>query len=270
MTQLEFELIDSHCHLTFDPLSSQVESVLARAEAAGVKGCITAGTDLGDSRACVAMAARFDNVWATVGVHPHEAAEADEQTWSAIAELLDGGGAVAVGETGLDYHYGFSNRSSQQAAFIRQIALAERYDLPLVIHCREAVGDALALLGEHARRPARGVFHCFTGTRDEVVRVLDAGWHVSLSGIVTFRNADAVRQAAQAIPTSRLLLETDAPYCSPEPVRKCRVNEPAHAVHVCRFLADLRGVAAAELAEQCNAAAEALFGLRRGPCPHGS
>ncbi len=256
------DLIDSHCHLTFEPLAQQVEAVLARARATGVSRCVTIGTDVEDSRAAVALSSRFVDVWATAGVHPHEAGKATDATWSDLARLLETAGPVAVGETGLDYHYDFSDRAAQQEAFIQQIALAERYDLPLVIHSRDAVDDALNLLAKHSRRAARGVFHCFTGTRDEVVRILDAGWYVSLSGIVTFKNATAVREAAEVIPPDRLLLETDAPYNSPEPIRKVRPNEPAHLVHTCRFLADLYGLSPAELAKRCNAAAETLFDLR--------
>jgi len=270
MAEPELDLIDSHCHLTFDPLGEQVDAVLDRARAAGVRRCITVGTDLADSRAAVELARRFDNVWATAGVHPHEAGKANETTWSGLTELLEKRcqesflrGPTAVGETGLDYHYDLSDRASQRAAFIRQIALAERYDLPLVIHCREAVDDALAVLGEHSQRPAWGVFHCFTGMRDEATRILDAGWHISLSGIVTFKNATDLRQAAKVIPLDRLLIETDAPYCSPEPIRKIRPNEPAHMVHTCRFLADLHGLEPHALAQRCNIAAEKLFGLQQ-------
>lgn len=255
------DLIDSHCHLTFDGLIENVEAVLARATAEGVRRCITVGTDAADSGAAIALARRFDNVWATAGVHPHEAARTDEQTWSDLAELAVAGQVVAVGETGLDYHYDLSDRASQQRAFARQIVLAEERELPLVIHCRQAVDDALSILAEHSQHPARGVFHCFTGTRSEVLRILDAGWHVSLSGIVTFKNAAELREAARAIPLDRLLIETDAPYCSPEPVRKTRPNEPALLTHSCRFLAELYGLSPTELAARCNATARRLFGL---------
>ncbi|MBN1347277.1 MAG: TatD family hydrolase [Phycisphaerae bacterium] len=255
------DLIDSHCHLTLQPLSRRVEDVLEEASAVGVRRCVTIGIDVADSRAATSLAARFENVWATAGVHPHEAGKADEGTWAELAEVLEAGGVVAVGETGLDYHYDFSHPERQREAFIRQIGLAERYDLPLVIHCREAVADALAILSEHGTREARGVFHCFTGTRDEAVGILEAGWHISLSGIVTFKNARDVREAAKIIPPDRLLLETDAPYCSPEPVRNVHPNTPGHVVHTCRFLAELYGESAAALAARCNAAAEGLFGL---------
>ena len=256
------DLIDSHGHLTFEPLDRCAEDVLNRARAVGVRRCITIGTDLEDSRRAVEMAGRHEGVWATAGIHPHQAGRVEEATWRQFEALLAGGGVVAVGETGLDFHYAFSDRASQQDAFVRQIALAERYGLPLVIHCRQAVEEALEILARHGHRSAHGVFHCFTGTRDEVRRILEAGWYVSLSGIVTFKNAAALREAAAAIPLDRLLIETDAPYNSPEPVRKVRPNEPAHLVHTCRFLADLYRVPPDELAARCNRAAEILFGLK--------
>jgi TatD DNase family protein len=261
MSSPELDLIDSHCHLTFDVLAADLSAVLNRAKAAGVRRCVTVGTTIDDTRTAVRLASRLDDVWATAGVHPHEAAKTDETTWSDLAAILRAGGAVAVGETGFDYHYDFSDRESQRRAFTRQIVLAEQFDLPLVIHCREAVDEALDLLAACARRPARGVFHCFTGTRDEASRILDAGWHISLSGIVTFRNASNLRRAAEIIPPERLLLETDAPFNSPEPVRKIRTNEPAHLVHTCRFLANLYGVTPTDLANRCNAAAARLFDL---------
>jgi TatD DNase family protein len=261
MSPPDIDLIDSHCHLTFEPLGNQIEAVLTRARAAGVRRCITVGTDTEDCRRALAAARQYDGVRAIAGVHPHQAGRADESTWVQLEALLQGGGAVAVGETGLDYHYDFSDRASQQDAFVRQIAIAERMGLPLVIHARESIEDTLAILTRYSHRPACGVFHCFTGTPDEVRHILDAGWHVSLSGIVTFRNAGKLREAAKLIPLDRLLLETDAPYNSPEPVRRLRPNEPAYLVHTCHFLADLYGVAPTDLADRCNRTAEKLFRL---------
>ncbi len=259
------DLIDTHCHLTYEGLGDQVDAVLDRARRAGVRRCITVGTDVADSRAVLDVSGRHDNVWAVVGVHAHEAGKTSSETWSDLASLLEPAGTaprpVAVGETGLDYHYDFSDRPSQRDGFVEQIALAERCDLPLVIHCREAVDDALLILDDHRTRDARGVFHCFTGTPDEAATIVQAGWYLSLSGIVTFKNAAELRDAARLVPLDRLLLETDAPFCSPEPIRHVRPNEPAHVVHTCRYLAEVLDVDVDELARQCNANAERLFGL---------
>ena len=151
-----------------------MSEVLAEAAEAGVRRCVTVGTDVEDSKSAISLARRFENVWATAGIHPHEAGKTCATTWPQLAELLRSGSVVAVGETGLDYHYDFSDRESQREAFVRQIALAHEVDLPLIIHCRQAVDDALAILGQSCRGPARGVFHCFTGTREEAFRILDA------------------------------------------------------------------------------------------------
>jgi TatD DNase family protein len=257
------DLIDSHCHLTAEQFRGQIAAVLDRARAAGVRRCITVGTDLDDIRRAIEMARGAEGLWAVGGLHPHHSGQATDAMWADLDALLAGGGLVAVGETGLDFHYDFSDRASQSAAFARHIELAERHGLPIVIHSRESVDESLELLSRCMHRPAWGVFHCFTGTADEARRILEAGWHISLSGIVTFRNADALREAARIIPLDRLLLETDAPYNSPEPVRKMRVNEPAHLVHTCRFLAGLYGMRAEQLADQANRNAERLFGLNR-------
>ncbi len=258
------ELVDSHCHLTFDALAENVDRVFALSAELGVRRFVTVGTDIADSRAALKLARQYDGIWATAGVHPHEAGKTDESTWTELVHLLELGEAVALGETGLDYHYDFSDHASQRNAFARQIELAERFDLPLVIHCRDAVDDALALLAETKARGPHGVFHCFTGTAAEAARILNAGWYISLAGIVTFKNAHDLREAAKAIPIDRLLLETDAPYNSPEPVRKVRPNIPGHVAHTCAFLASLRRIATPELAARCNENAQALFRLRGG------
>jgi len=259
----DLDLIDSHCHLTYEPLASQVEAVLDRAAAAGVRHCITIGTDLEDSRRVVDLARRRPDVSAVVGLHPHNAGQASEPLWSGLEDLLKAGGILAVGETGLDYHYDFSVPDLQREAFVRHIELAERFNLPLVIHCREAVEDALSILAAHCHRSPWGVFHCFTGTPREAKQIIEAGWYISLAGIVTFKNADNVRESAGVIPLDRLLIETDAPFNSPEPVRKVRPNEPAHLVHTCGFLAGLFQLSSAEMARKANQTAQSLFKFQK-------
>ena len=261
MTDNTPTFIDSHCHLTAKELACDVEGVLRRAGQAGVRRCITIGTALEDSRQTVALASRFDGVSATAGILPSGRDSIEESEWTGLAGLLDAGGVVGVGETGLDYHWDSIDRALERDAFLRQIALAETYDLPLVIHCREAVDDTLAILADRGRQPPRGVFHCFTGTRDEAARIIEAGWHISLSGIATYKNAEQIRRAAEVIPPDRLLLETDAPYNTPAPIRKKRPNEPAHMVHTCLCLADVYEEAPAELARRCTQTTERLFGL---------
>ncbi len=242
---------DSHCHLTLDRVG---EAAVAGARAAGVDGMVTVGCDLTDSRAAAAVAARHDGVWATAGVHPHEARHGAD----GLADLLDDPSVVAVGECGLDYHYDHSPRDVQRRVFAEQVGLALDRDLPLVIHTREAWDDTFAVLADGV--PGRTVFHCFTGGPDEAARALALGAHLSFSGIVTFPSADDVRAAVAVCPLDRVLVETDSPYLAPVPHRG-RPNTPAHVGLVGSGVAAVGGweVAAVESATSANA--RRVFGL---------
>ncbi|MCG3179873.1 MAG: D-aminoacyl-tRNA deacylase [Phycisphaerae bacterium] len=257
------KIVDSHCHLTHEKIAVQLDDVLARARSAGVGAFLTVGCGPEDAARAVALAAGHDDVWAAVGIHPHDAETFSPDAMSRITPLLEHDRVVAVGEIGLDYHYDFSPRVAQQEAFAAQLEVAARADLPVIIHCREAIPDALATIARCRADglAVRGVFHCFTGTAAEIVQVVAAGFHVSLAGMVTFKKSDELRDAARLIPVDQLLLETDCPYLSPEPVRKVKVNEPAHLLHTFRFLADLLGASEQELAERTNANAQSLFGI---------
>jgi TatD DNase family protein len=214
--------VDSHCHVPYGEGRFRIEEdVLADARAAGVAAFVTVGTDRAQSLAGIEVAARHADVWATVGLHPHDAKNGTDT----VADLLDRPRVVAVGECGLDYHYDHSPREVQRTAFAEQVAWAHRLDLALVIHTRSAWDDTFAILGE-AGMPERTVFHCFTGGPDEARRALDAGGHLSFSGIATFPGAPEVREAAALCPADRLLVETDAPYLAPVPHRG-RTNTPA-------------------------------------------
>lgn len=256
-------LTDSHCHLTSGKLLPRADEVLAAARAAGVTTCITVASDVADARAALGLARRHEGVFCTAGIHPHEASAAAEHALAQLEEVLAAGGAkaVAVGEIGLDYHYDFSPRDAQRRWFEAQLDLAGRLGRPVIVHTREATEDTLAMLAPWAGRLA-GVIHSFTGGPDEARRFLDQGWHVSFSGIVTFRNSPDNRAAAAIVPADRLLIETDSPYLSPEPVRKIHPNTPAHVAHVARCLADARGITADALADLTTANARRLFGLR--------
>jgi TatD DNase family protein len=212
---------DSHCHLDDDGLPGGTDAALVAARAAGVATFVCVGTDAARSAAAVAIAAAHDDVWATVGLHPHDA----HQGVATIVDLLDRPRVVAIGECGLDYHYDHSAREVQRAAFAAQVGLAQERDLPLVIHTREAWADTFSILATEGV-PATTVFHCFTGGPDEARRCLDLGAYLSFSGIVSFKTADDVRAAAALCPEDRLLIETDAPYLAPVPHRGRR-NEPA-------------------------------------------
>lgn len=255
-------LTDTHCHLTNDRLAARAQAVLEEARAAGVVACITAASDVADSRAAAELAGGLEGVYCSAGVHPHEAKDAQEGYVGQLEQIIRGAGkkCVAVGEIGLDYHYDFSPRDRQRQVFGEQLELAARLRLPVIVHCREAVEDTLAMLAGAAGRVA-GVIHSFTGDSAEVRRFLDQGWHIGFAGILTFKTAQANREAASLVPAEKLLVETDAPYLSPEPVRKVFPNVPAHVLHTARLLAELRGVSLEVLAGQTTANACRLFGL---------
>ena len=255
-------LIDTHAHLTFPELRDQVDAVLARCDETGVERVITVGTDLADALSAIDLARRYPGrIHAAVGVHPHEAGKVSESDLDKIIGLWDDPAVVGLGEMGLDYHYDFADRGVQRKVLERQLAAASSRSQPLVIHCREAFEDVAPLLLEHGfdQRPA--VFHCFTGTAAEALKIAEHGWRISFTGIVTFPRSTELQEIAKSYPKNALMIETDSPYLSPAPVRGKRPNEPAHVAHVAAFLAQLRGVSLEELTEQTRRNSMAFFGL---------
>jgi len=236
-------LIDSHCHLDSAEFDIDREEVIARAGAAGIEHMVAIGTGNGppDFEAGVRLADQYAEFYATVGIHPHEAAKATEDGYQRIAALVKHPKVVAIGEIGLDYHYDFSPRDTQKAVFIEQMAIAGQARKPIVIHTREAWAETIALIEEHwAAHGLGGIMHCFSGGPDEARRALDLGFYLSFGGILTFPKAIEVQTAAKTAPRDRILLETDAPYLAPVPQRGKR-NEPSFMVHTARKLAELRG-----------------------------
>ena len=256
-------LIDSHAHLTDENLIGDVEGVLARAATAGVEGIITIAQTVADSARTIALARQYKDLFATVGVHPHEAAKTTAGDWSRLQEFFADPAVVGCGEIGLDYHYDFSDRRSQREAFGRQLEMAADQDLPLVVHCREALDDTVCLLadGGYDGRPV--VFHCFSGTPAEADVIASHGWRVSFAGLVTYKSARDVQAVAREYPPELLMIETDSPYLSPVPVRSALPNEPAHLVHTARFLAQLRSEDLDKLVERTAANTREFFGLGR-------
>ena len=242
--------IDNHCHLRADD-----PDTIADARAAGVTRLITVGTDLEHSAEAIRVATAHDGVWATAGVHPHDAT----QGLDGIAALLDHPKVVAVGEAGLDYYYDHSPRDTQQAVFAAQIAMAHERDLPLVIHTRDAWDDTFRILDREGV-PRRTVFHCFTGGPDEAASALTRGALLSISGIVTFKTADDVRAAVRASPLERLLVETDAPYLAPVPHRG-KPNRPAWVPLVGAAIATLKQRTIVEIEAVTWANAATFYGL---------
>ena len=254
---------DSHCHLDEDRFASDRDAVLARAIAAGVTTMITigAGGPMRCNHEAVALAAAHPQIFATVGVHPHDASTATAEVLDEIERLAGQPKVVAIGETGLDYYYDNSPRPVQQQAFRRSVALARRLGLPVSVHLRDAYDEAARILREERVAEVGGVIHCFSGGPAEARTFLDLGFHLSFSGILTFKTAEDIRAAARFAPLDRLLIETDAPFLAPVPCRGRR-NEPALVLFTARALAELRGLSLDELAGLTRANTAALFRLR--------
>ena len=255
------ELIDTHCHLTFEQLADDIEAVLARSVLEDVTGWITVGTDPQQNRKAIELADKFKNMYAAVGIHPHDARDVTPQTLTELKELAQDEKVVALGETGLDFHYNFSSPSDQKQAFAAQLKIAKELNLPVIIHCREAFDETMEILRQYGRSIKGVVFHCFSGSAEQAKTVLDYGFYISFTGVVTFKNAELISKAAKIVPTDRLMLETDCPYMSPEPMRKQKINEPALMIHTARYLAELKQMDLTDFANAVTATSKNFFDL---------
>jgi TatD DNase family protein len=264
---LEFgeRVIDSHCHLADDAFIPDLDAVIQRAKSAGLSGalCIVDATIPQEAARVRQVRDIWPEVGCAVGVHPHHAGkftDRSDEVELVVSELLEANcGIRAIGEIGLDYHYDFSPRDLQQEVFRRQVSLARDCSLPIIIHTREADEDTIRILHDEGHGEVRGVFHCFAGDAGFARKALDLGFHISFSGIVTFRRAENVREAAQLVPADRLLAETDAPYLAPVPYRGKR-NEPSWVARVIEVLAEVRGQSVNDVAEATTGTFWALFG----------
>jgi TatD DNase family protein len=252
------DLFDTHAHLHFPEFDADREAMLARARDAGVRRFVTIGTEPESSRAAVAFADREADVWATVGIHPHDAAGADAAALAEIERLAVGPRVVAIGEIGLDYFRDLSPRDEQRRVFRALLALARRVAKPVVIHCREAHEDVLGILGEERVGEVGGIMHCFSGDVAIARRCLDLGLLVSLAGPVTYPNARALPEVARFVPPDRLVVETDCPFLPPQGYRGKR-NEPAYLAITAARVAELRGEPLEEMAARLTANACALL-----------
>jgi TatD DNase family protein len=242
------KLVDSHCHLDDGRFEEDRDAVIERALEAGVTAMLTIGTGSGppDLEAAIRLAARYDCLYSSVGVHPHDAAKADGTTIQRLEDLLRAPKVLGLGEIGLDYFYNNSPRETQRRLFIEQLELASARAVPVIIHTRDAWPDTFELLQRHWNPTAGGIMHCFSGGPAEAQRSMELGFHISFSGIVTYPKAVEVHEAAKLVPRERLLVETDSPYLAPVPHRGKR-NEPAFATYTAECVAALRGEAVNEI-----------------------
>jgi TatD DNase family protein len=256
--------VDSHCHLNYKGLVEDQEGVLRRARESGVAGMLNISTRSAEWNDVIAVAERHDDVWASVGIHPHDADTHAEVEAATLVEKAAHPRVVGIGETGLDFYYDRSDRDRQRASFRSHIAAARETGLPLIVHTREAEADTAQILEEEMGKGAfPGVIHCFTASADFAAKALDLGFYISISGIVTFKNARDLQETAKTLPLDRLLIETDSPFLAPVPHRG-RPCEPAFVADTARFLAGLRNEKLEVLAETTAANFHTLFGKTLG------
>ena len=253
------DLIDTHAHLDISPLSNQVEDALLRAKEAGVSQVITVGIDMESSERVVALAEKYHQVFAAVGIHPHDAKNASESVFGKLKGLAKGQKVVAWGEVGLDYAKKYSSEKVQKRVFKLQLGCARESELPVIIHDRDAHEDVLKILKVHGRG-IKGVFHCFSGDIDFLREILDMGFYVSVTGIITFPKAEGLREVIRYVPLDSLFLETDCPFLSPAPFRG-RPNEPARLLQVAEEVAKVKDISIEEVAYCTSRNARDFFNL---------
>ena len=219
------------------------------------------GTDTQQNRKVIELAGRFENMYAAIGIHPHEAKDVTAEDLTELKRLAKSEKVVAVGETGLDFHYNYSEPKEQKRVFADQLKIAEELNLAVIVHSREAFDETMEILERFGAGVKKVVFHCFGGSTQQAKIILDKGFYISFTGVVTFKNAVAVREAAKIVPLSRLMIETDCPYMSPEPMRRQKINEPALMIHTAGCLAKLKGMGLADFAEAVTATSRNFFSL---------
>jgi len=260
-------LVDSHCHLDYLPPGPERDGAIARARQAGVGAMLTISTKITEFPAVRAIAEAEPDVWCSVGIHPHEAATEPETSAETLVGLARHPRVIGIGETGLDYYYEHSPRDRQAAVFRAHAEAARMSGLPLIVHTRDADPETAEILAEEAGKgPLTGVIHCFSTGRDLAEKAIELGFMISLSGIVTFKNAEPLRQIARDLPVDRILIETDAPYLAPVPKRG-KQNEPSFLPHTAAEVARLKGLSSDELAKVTTANFYRLFAKARPPVP---
>jgi TatD DNase family protein len=257
-------LVDSHCHLDYAPMADDLAGTVARARSAGVGAMLTIGTKLRDFPKVRAIAESNDSIYCSVGIHPHEA-QNEAADAARLVELARHPKVVGIGETGLDYYYDKSPREQQQANFRAHMRAASETGLPLIVHTRDAEEDTAAMIATGLREgPLKGVLHCFTSSQRLARQAIEMGFYISISGIITFKNAEDLRQTVRGLPLDRLLVETDSPYLAPVPMRG-KPCEPAYVAHTAAKVAELKGVGLDELTRATTANFFRLFDRAQAP-----
>jgi len=252
----KISFVDTHAHLDFDQFDRDRDAVIKNAQMANISTIINIGINIETSKKSINLAEEHDFIYATAGIHPHDSAEMKSDQWSALIQLYEHPKIVAIGEIGLDYYRDFSPHDVQQQVLLKQLDLAVEHGLPVIIHTRNAWQDILPIMTKQYQNQLAGVF------QKEAKAVVDAGYFISFTGNVTFKNSKSLVIAAKCIPLDRLLLETDCPFMAPEPFRKKRRSEPAHIPYIARRIAEAKNIDVAEVAQQTNLNAEKLFGVR--------
>ena len=255
------KLIDSHAHLTFKELENSLDDVLQRSIKAGVTGWITVGTDVEQNRKVVAIIDRYENLYGSVGIHPHYASQVSPADINRVKELAKHEKIVAIGETGLDFHYNFSKQDAQKELFKNLLEIAAEEKLPVIIHCRNAFDETIKIIDKFKDNLTNVVFHCWGGTVEQAQIVLNKGFYISFTGVVTFKNAEQTRNAAKIVPLEKMMIETDCPYMSPEPMRKQKINEPALLIHTARKIAELKQISLEKFADEITKTTKKFFNL---------
>lgn len=262
-------LIDSHAHLTFDQLQKDLDAVLQRSLAAGVTGWITVGTDAGQNEKVISILDKYENLFGAIGIHPHYASDVSTTDIEQVKEFAKHKKTVAIGETGLDFHCNFSTRGqlsrtkqdAQKELFKNLLEIAAQGNLPVIIHSRNAFDETIAIIDEFKNNLKNVVFHCWGGTVQQTQIVLDKGFHISFTGVITFKNAELTRQAAKIVPLERMMIETDCPYMSPEPHRKQKINEPALLIHTAQKIAELKQMPLEKFADEVTKTTKTFFNV---------
>jgi TatD DNase family protein len=255
------KLIDSHAHLTFDELQKDLNVVLQRSIAAGITGWITIGTDSEQNNKIVSILDKYENLYGSVGIHPHYASQISSADITQVKEFAKHEKIVAVGETGLDFHYNFSKQSDQKNLFINLLEIAAQTKLPVIIHCRNAFDETIEIVDKFKDNLTNIVFHCWGGTVEQIQIVLDKGFYISFTGVVTFKNAEQTRNAAKIVPLEKMMIETDCPYMSPEPMRKQKINEPALLIHTAAKIAELKQMPLEKFADEVTKTTKKFFNV---------